>query len=148
MSDTQDYNIEFHEADIEYQLDNPNNIRQWLNDLVAEEDCGIEKIQYIFCTDTYLLDINKQYLDHDYYTDIITFPLNSSTTAILSDIYISIDRIIENAKSYNVVTTQELYRVMAHGLLHLCGYGDATDDEKKIMRNKEDYYLLRLQNRI
>jgi len=140
----QDHKIEFHQADIDYLLENPVRIRQWLTDLVAEERCGVEKIQYIFCTDEYLLGINKQYLDHDYYTDIITFPLNNSTTAIQSDIYISIDRVADNAKSYSVTTNQELYRVIAHGLLHLCGYGDATDDEKKTMRSREDYYLEKL----
>lgn len=144
MSESNDYNLEFFEADIEYRLENPDTIRMWLLDLVAEEKCGIEKIQYIFCTDDYLLGINKQYLDHDYYTDIITFPLNKSKTAILSDIYISIDRVSENAKSYDVSTSQEIYRVIAHGLLHLCGYGDATEDEKKIMRSREDYYLEKL----
>ena len=89
--------IDFFEADIEYQLDRPDDIRLWLTNLVIEEKCGIEKIQYIFCTDEYLLGINKQYLEHDYYTDIITFPINNSKTAIKSDIYISVDRVIENA---------------------------------------------------
>ena len=141
MKDNTEQTIEFLEADIEYQLDRPYDIRLWLTNLVSEEKCGIEKIQYIFCTDEYLLGINKQYLDHDYYTDIITFPLNNSKVAIKSDIYISVDRVIENAKSYGVSTSQECYRVIAHGLLHLCGYDDATDDEKKIMRERENYYL-------
>lgn len=145
MSDTTDYNIEFFEADITYQLDRPDDIRLWLTNLVTEEKCGIEKIQYIFCTDEYLLGINKQYLNHDYYTDIITFPHTNSHTAIQSDIYISIDRVADNAKSYKVSTTQELHRVIAHGLLHLCGYGDATEEEKEIMRGREDYYLFKLQ---
>ena len=145
MSDTTDHNIEFFEADIIYQLDSPEDIRLWLTNLVTEEKCGIEKIQYIFCTDEYLLGINKQYLNHDYYTDIITFPLTKSHTAIQSDIYISIDRVTDNAKSYKVSTTQELHRVIAHGLLHLCGYGDSSDEEKKIMREREDYYLSKLQ---
>lgn len=141
MSDSQKDKIEFYEADVKYQLEKPDKICQWLSDLVKEEKCGIEKIQYIFCSDEYLLNINKQYLDHDYYTDIITFPLNNSTSAILSDIYISIDRVKENANSFDVHFIKELHRVMAHGLLHLCGYGDATDEEKKNMRRKEDYYL-------
>lgn len=145
MSDTIDHNIEFFEADIIYQLDSPEDIRLWLTNLVTEEKCGIEKIQYIFCTDEYLLGINKQYLNHDCYTDIITFPLTKSHTAIQSDIYISIDRVTDNAKSYKVSTTQELHRVIAHGLLHLCGYGDSSDEEKKIMRGREDYYLSKLQ---
>ena len=144
MSDTTDQNIEFFEADIDYQLERPNDVRQWLLDLVKEEKCGIEKVQYIFCSDEYLLGINKQYLDHDYYTDIITFPINKSRTAIQSDIYISIDRVADNAKSYEVSATQELYRVIAHGLLHLCGYVDTTDDEKKMMRRKEEYYLKKI----
>ena len=144
MSDTTDYTIEFFEADIKYQLEYPNDIRKWLIDLVEEEKCGIQKVQYIFCTDEYLLGINKQYLNHDYYTDIITFPLNNSQSDILSDIYISIERIVDNAKSYKVSTKQELHRVMAHGLLHLCGYGDLSVDEKKVMRERENYYLSKL----
>ena len=141
MKDNTEQTIEFLEADIEYQIDRPDDIRLWLTNLVSEEKCGIGKIQFIFCTDEYLLGINKQYLEHDYYTDIITFPINNSKTAIKSDIYISVDRVIENAKSYGVSTIQECYRVIAHGLLHLCGYDDATDDEKRIMRERENYYL-------
>jgi probable rRNA maturation factor len=141
MKDNTEQTIEFFEADIEYQLDRLDDIRLCLTHIVIEEKCGIEKIQYIFCTDEYLLGINKQHLGHDYYTDIITFPLNNSKTAIKSDIYISVDRVIENAKSYDVSTVQEFYRVIAHGLLHLCGYSDATDNEKRIMRERENYYL-------
>ena len=147
MSVTTDHSIEFFEADIDYQLDRPDDIRQWLTNLVSEEKCGIEKIQYIFCTDEYLLGINKQYLNHDYYTDIITFPFTNSLTAIQSDIYVSIDRVVDNAKSYDVSTSQELYRVMAHGVLHLCGYSDASDSDKKTMRAKEDHYLVKLHRR-
>ncbi len=145
MDETIDHNIEFFEADIKYQLECSDNIRQWLTNLVAEEKCGIEKIQYIFCTDEYLLDINKKFLEHDYYTDIITFPLTNNKKAIQSDIYISIDRVTDNAKSYQVSTTTELYRVIAHGILHLCGYGDYSDSEKITMRAKEDYYLTKLK---
>ena len=147
MSVNTDHSIEFFEADIEYQLEHLDEIRQWLTDLVSEEKCGIKKIQYIFCTDEYLLGINKQYLNHDNYTDIITFPFTTSRTAIQSDIYISIERVADNAKSYDVSTTQELNRVMSHGVLHLCGFGDATDSDKKTMRAKEDYYLNKLQKR-
>lgn len=143
MSDTVEQTIDFYEADINFKLDQPDIIRKWLYNLVEEENCGIDKIQYIFCSDDYLLEINKQYLDHDYYTDIITFPLNTNTLSIQSDIYISIDRVTENAKSYGVSTDEELHRVIAHGLLHLCGYGDASPTEKSTMRAKEDYYLSR-----
>lgn len=144
MKDNTEQRIEFFEADIEYQLDRPYYISQWLINIVKEEKCGLEKVQYIFCSDKYLLNINRQYLNHDYYTDIITFPLTKSRTAIQSDVYISIERVIDNAKVYETPTKQELYRVIAHGLLHLCGYGDSNDDEKKIMRSREDYYLTKL----
>lgn len=88
-----------------------------------------------------MLDINRQYLDHDYYTDVITFPLQSDTQALVSDIFISIDRIKDHAKSYNVSTEHELYRVMVHGLLHMCGYADGDEAAQKIMTAKEDEYL-------
>lgn len=144
MSEQIDQKIEFFEADVSFELHQSEYIRQWLSNLAEEENCGIEKLQYIFCTDEYLLNINKQFLDHDYYTDIITFPFSKSTSAILSDIYISIERVEENAKSFSVSTTHELHRVIAHGLLHLCGYSDFDDKEKSIMREREDYYLNKL----
>lgn len=136
--------ILFHCADITFELDSAAQVQQWLEQLATEESCQIEQLQYIFCSDEYLLDINKQYLDHDYYTDIITFPLNADQQALVSDIYISIDRIKDNAQAYKVSFEKELYRVIAHGLLHMCGYGDATDAEKEIMRGKEDYYVAKL----
>ena len=113
-------------------------------DLVSEEKCGLEQVQYIFCSDEYLLDINQQYLNHDYYTDIITFPLNRQKASIVSDIYISVDRIRENALNYAVSFEQELYRVIAHGMLHLCGYQDESEAEIKLMRSKEDHYLQKI----
>lgn len=116
----------------------------WLTQLAISENCKIKKVQYIFCSDEYLLQINKDYLDHDYYTDIITFPLSSNKQAIVSDIFVSIDRIKENADEYQVTFLQELHRVMAHGLLHLCGYGDATSVEKELMRSKENEYLSKI----
>lgn len=140
-SDSESSPIEFFSADIEFELDDSVQIANWLQRLVKAENCGIDKLQYVFSSDDYILDINKQYLNHDYYTDIITFPLNASKAAIQSDIYISIDRVRDNAKTYDVQFDQELYRVIAHGLLHLCGYGDATEAEKNLMRQKEDYYL-------
>lgn len=111
----------------------------------AAEKKSVGELNYIFCSDKYLRKINKQYLTHDYFTDIITFP---STTAgekyIGGDIFISIDRVRDNAKTFNVTVNEELYRVMAHGLLHLCGYNDKTEKERKVMRKKESICLKKI----
>lgn len=130
--------IAYHAADVAFALAHEDHISAWLVELAQAESCSIDHISYIFCSDDYLLGINKEYLNHDYYTDIITFPLSNDQNAIQSDIYISVDRVKDNAKSYSASFRHELYRVMAHGLLHLCGYGDATDDERAIMRSKEE----------
>jgi len=88
-----------------------------------------------------LLKLNQQYLNHDTLTDILTFTLSNSSLSIVSEIYISIDRVQENANEMKIDFTKELYRVMIHGILHLCGYKDHTEEEKRIMRQKEDFYL-------
>lgn len=112
----------------------------WLEETANSENKETGDCNIIFCSDDYLLDINKQYLDHHNYTDIVTFDYSEDNT-IAGDLFISTDRIAENAKSFDVPFDQELHRVMVHGILHLCGYGDATDEEKKLMRSKEDNYL-------
>lgn len=99
----------------------------------------IDYINIIFCSDDYLLNVNQEYLQHDYYTDIITF--DYSEDEIASDIYISVDRIAENAKEYNVTFQQELHRILIHGMLHLVGYEDKDDDSKAEMTAEEDHYL-------
>lgn len=114
---------------------------KWLELIAERENFSVESISYIFCSDTYLLDINKQYLDHDYFTDIITFDYTEETF-LSGDMFISIDRVIENANTYNVSFLNELYRVIVHGLLHLCGYKDKSDSDASIMRSKEDEALL------
>lgn len=98
------------------------------------------EITLIFCSDEHLLEMNRQYLDHDYYTDIITFDY-SDDDDISGDLFISIDRVYDNAAQNSVSRLDELKRVCVHGVLHLCGYGDKSDDESRIMRLKEDYYL-------
>ena len=113
----------------------------WLMEIANHHDHEIVEINYIFCSDEYLLDINKQYLDHDYYTDIITFDNSEEEGKIESDIFISIDRVNENADTLSVPRGTELNRVMAHGLLHLCGFKDKTDEEAKEMREQEEYCL-------
>jgi probable rRNA maturation factor len=101
----------------------------------------IETINYIFCEDDYLLKVNQDYLNHNYFTDIITFELSSKAQPLLSDIYISIDRIKENASHYTSSFKSELHRVIFHGALHLLGYKDKTDRDAKTMREKEDEWL-------
>ncbi len=111
-----------------------------ITNLIKNEGFEVGEINYIFCDDEYLLAINQQYLNHDYYTDIITFDYTENYT-ISGDIYISTQRVSENAENHQVDFVHELYRVMYHGILHLCGYKDKTEAEQKQMRSKEDYYL-------
>ncbi|WP_299453431.1 rRNA maturation RNase YbeY [uncultured Microscilla sp.] len=114
---------------------------KWVNLIAEQANHKINGLNYIFCNDVYLHQINVEYLDHDTYTDIITFDNSEEEQLIEGDIFISIDRIRENAATYNASFDVELHRVMAHGLLHLLGFGDKTDDEKLIMRTQEDKAL-------
>lgn len=109
--------------------------------LFKEEGIEIEKVVYVFCTDSYMLEINKSHLNHDTYTDIITFQYAAAPEPVLSEIYISVERVKENAKLFRTSFLQELYRVMFHGALHLCGYKDKAKKEVSLMRMKEEYYL-------
>lgn len=111
-----------------------------LKEIEATEKKNIEEVNIIFCSDDYLLEMNKKYLNHDYYTDIITFD-NSEGENISGDLFISIDRIRENAGAYGVSFENELQRVIIHGVLHLVGYKDHSPKEKETMRNKENFYL-------
>jgi len=129
--------ILFHEEDISFALSNELSYIKWIQSVIESESCHLQQLNYIFCSDPALLKVNIEYLDHDTYTDIITFPYASPPT-IEGDIFISIDRIKENAKQFKQSFEQELMRVMIHGVLHLCGYGDKSSEEKKMMRAKED----------
>ena len=132
--------ITYNAQDVSLPEINPNKVSSWLNKIATQEGCAIRRINYIFCSDTYLLEVNKQYLNHDYYTDIITFDLSEDDT-ITSDIYISIDRVKDNAQTHEVSSENELLRVLAHGLLHLIGFNDKTEDEQLTMRKKEEASL-------
>ena len=112
----------------------------WLCDVAREESKLPGEITLIFCSDEHLLEMNQQYLDHDYYTDIITFDY-SVGAEISGDLFVSIDRVYDNASENAVTREVELRRVCVHGVLHLCGYGDKSDNESIVMRSKEDYYL-------
>ena len=107
----------------------------------ADEHVSIDCISYVFCSDTYLLKINRRFLSHESYTDIIAFPLSVPGQPISAEIYISTDRIQENAKEYGQTYQSELLRVMIHGVLHLCGYNDKTKLEQREMRAVENHYL-------
>lgn len=136
-----EYPIFFFAEDVESPIvDNEEKYAKWLMDIAKSENKSIENLTYIFCSDEYLLDINIKHLDHDYYTDIITFPYKEGDI-IESDIFISTDRVADNAQEYGDTFDNELRRVMAHGLLHLIGYGDKSPESAAIMRSKEDECL-------
>ncbi|AEW86574.1 rRNA maturation RNase YbeY [Flavobacterium columnare] len=120
-----------------FLLENEIGYTEWIESVVKSEDKELNEINYIFCDDEYLLQINKQYLDHDYYTDVISFDYTEEGL-IAGDIFISIDRVKENASSLGVSFEEELKRVIIHGVLHYCGYKDKSSEEEKMMRLKED----------
>jgi len=123
-------------------LRNRRKLKSFLADLARKERKQLDELSIVFCSDEYLLDINREHLAHDYYTDIITFDLSASKEAGISgELYISIDRVKDNATQFGFSFTQELHRVIFHGLLHLCGYKDKKPKDITMMRNKEAYYL-------
>lgn len=136
--------INFFFENIESQ-DIPPNTAPWLEDLILSENKKPGEINYIFCDDEYLLKVNQDYLHHDYYTDIITFDYVKGKT-ISGDIFVSLPRVRENASSLENDIESELRRILAHGILHLCGYKDKTDQERSTMRKKEDFYINRYSN--
>ena len=138
--DTAESGIFFHTENIEFQLSYPELIQDWLHKIIEQEGGQLSLLNFIFCSDQYLLQINIEYLQHDTYTDIITFQYQQHPI-IEGDIFISIDRIRENAARYDVSFDNELKRVLVHGVLHLCGYRDKTKEEKQQMRKKENEAL-------
>ena len=124
----------------EFILDNEQAFSDWLSAVIVSENKNEGEINYIFCDDDQLLQVNRDFLQHDYYTDIITFDYVKGKT-ISGDIFVSLQRVSENAELLSKDFEEELKRVLAHGVLHLCGYKDKTDEEKKEMRGKEDFYL-------
>jgi probable rRNA maturation factor len=135
--------IQFFEEDITYKLKNKTAVRLWIKETIHAEGFKLKELTYVFCSDSYLLQINEQYLNHDTYTDIITFDNSDIADTIVGDIFISIPRIRENAQKFTTTETDELHRVIIHGALHLLGYTDKTAAAKKKMTLKEDFYLKR-----
>ena len=133
------YNVE----DIDFQLPNEQPLSIWIEKTIGQEKKLLGAVSYIFCSDDYLHQMNVEYLNHDTLTDVITFPYNNDP--IEGDIFISIDRVKDNAHDLNIPFENELHRVMIHGILHLCGYRDETDEEETEIRQKEDKYLALLE---
>lgn len=133
--------VQFHAIHGPFSLRQRNALKDFLLRLLKRKGRKLESLQFIFCSDAYLLSINQQFLQHDDYTDIITFDLSGKGAPLTGEIYISIDRIRENAAHYGVSFTRELHRVIFHGVLHLCGYKDKTPKDKLEMNRQEDLAL-------
>ena len=133
--------IKFHFLHTNFNLSSRTRLKEFILKIFREEGFTVQAINYVFCSDKYLLGLNKAYLHHNTYTDIITFGLSTDSEPIMADVYISVERVRENARIFQSNFLQELYRVLFHGSLHLCGYKDKTKNETRQMRTKEDYYL-------
>ncbi|AEI48197.1 rRNA maturation RNase YbeY [Runella slithyformis] len=133
--------IKFFIEDVDFKVPHPRKTKSWLQRIIKAEGFTLNQLNYIFCSDEYLLTVNRQYLDHDFYTDIITFDNSEEEGTIEGDLFISVDRVRDNAQEFNKSFEEELHRVLAHGILHLVGYDDIDDDHELEMRNKEDFYL-------
>lgn len=126
--------------DTDFKLKNKTKIKKWLKLVAESEVFSLGAVSVIFCSDNYILDINQRFLQHDYFTDIITFDY-SEGEKISGDLFISVDSVRENSIEYETEFEDELHRVIVHGVLHLIGYDDHTDEDIRTMRSKENYYL-------
>jgi probable rRNA maturation factor len=133
--------VHFHFLEGRISLSRRSELKLFIASIFKKERQKLAGIRYIFCSDHYLLQVNREFLDHDYYTDIITFDLSEPRQPINAEVYISVDRIRDNAKQFTSSLQNELHRVIFHGALHLCGYRDKTREEKAQMREMEDKYL-------
>ncbi|MBC6410413.1 MAG: rRNA maturation RNase YbeY [Ekhidna sp.] len=133
--------IRFFNEDISFSLNKKNELISWLENVISSHSLHPGPLNYIFCSDEYLLNINRKFLTHDYFTDIITFDNSESSNEIAGDIFISIERVKENSESIGTNFYQELSRVIIHGLLHLLGFDDKTEADKLLMVTKEEEYL-------
>ncbi|MEP2773606.1 MAG: rRNA maturation RNase YbeY [Fulvivirga sp.] len=133
--------INFFQEDISYQIEEEETLKAWVKKVITNEGFSPGEVNYILCSDEYLHKINQEYLDHDTFTDIVTFDMSEDKEEISADIFISIDRIKENAVILKTKEQDELHRVLIHGILHLIGFNDGTPDEKSIMRKKEEACL-------
>lgn len=132
--------VSFHSEQLDFTLSNPDDISLWLANVCQSEGKVLSDLTYIFCSDDYLLKINQEFLNHNYFTDVITFDYSESDTAS-GDVFISVERVAENSSELRLTFIEELHRVMVHGLLHLLGYKDKEELDEQEMRDKEDFYL-------
>jgi rRNA maturation RNase YbeY len=133
--------IHFFTEDISFNLKQRRPLKSWIKNTIIAEGFKLRELNFIFCSDNYLLSINQNFLKHDTLTDIITFDNSEDKRVIVGDIFISLERIQENAESFGVTIKDELHRVMIHGTLHLLGYADKAKEAKALMTDKEDLYL-------
>lgn len=133
--------INFFTEEVSFTLKNKRQLREWISLVIDRENHQLESLNYIFCSDDYLFKMNEEYLGHNTYTDIITFDNSTENNSIEGDVYISVERVNDNANTQNTDATEELHRVMIHGVLHLLGYSDKTNEQKRSMRQKEDACL-------
>jgi probable rRNA maturation factor len=133
--------LNFFNEEITFKLTSPQKTRNWVKSAIKKEGEDLNQINFIFCSDEYLRGINVQFLKHKTYTDIITFDNSEGSGRLQGDIFISIDRVTENASKFKTSFDEELHRVIIHGVLHLIGYTDKDSPSKNVMRKKEDAYL-------
>lgn len=134
--------VSFHFEDVEFELPDEQRLSDWLMGVAESEGKAFVEVTYVFCSDEHLRKMNVEFLDHDYYTDVITFPYTEG--AVHGDVFISSERVADNAQTLGVSFEHELCRVLVHGVLHLAGYLDKTAEAEKVMREKEDFYLKRI----
>lgn len=140
--------IVFQGADLKHRLIGKKVLQQLLVDLFRKEGRSLDNLSVVFCSDEYLLDMNRRFLQHDYYTDILTFDLSERRHNVIGELYISVDRVRENARGMGVSAKEEMWRVIIHGSLHLCGYKDKLKKQQLLMRQKEERYLRLLRKRL
>lgn len=133
--------VEYFSQDIAFKIPSPRKTAAWIKGVISREKKQLAHLNYIFCSDKYLLVVNRGYLKHDTYTDIITFDNSDVPGMVEGDIFVSIERVAENAKTRQIEFEVELHRVLVHGVLHLIGYSDKSSRQKSLMRKKEDAYL-------
>lgn len=138
---TQSLKVNFFYQDVSFAFASRQNLKLFIEKLFKKEKYQLQQVNIIFCSDEALLKINRDFLQHDYYTDIITFPLSEQGAPVNAELYISVDRIRDNAAQLGISFKRELHRVVFHGCLHLTGYNDKSSQQIKTIREREDYYL-------
>ena len=142
MDNQKSTKVHFFSPDIRSNLKNTADLKLFIESIFRKEKRRLSSINYIFCSDKTILEINKKYLNHDFYTDVITFNLSPNNKPVTAEVYISVDRVRENAKKLRVSIKSELHRVLFHAALHLCGYNDKKEKDIELMRKKEDMLLI------